>query len=83
MIDELKAEGLTPSELDSILTEKYSKTLRHPEVAVIVKEFAGQKVYIGGEVNSPGLIPISGKLTSLQAFFKQEDLRIQQKYEVW
>ena len=70
LIDEVEAAGLTPSELDDILTEKYSKLLRHSEVAVIVREFAGQKVYVGGEVNSPGLIPISGKLTSLQAILQ-------------
>jgi len=70
LVDEVEAVGLIPSELDRILTEKYSKILSQPEVAVIIQEFAGQKVYVGGEVNSPGLIPISGKLTSLQAIFQ-------------
>jgi len=39
-------------------------------VTVIVKEFSGQKIYVGGEVNSPGIIPLSGKLTSLQAILQ-------------
>jgi len=70
LIDEVMGAGLTPSELDSILTEKYSKTLRGPEVAVIVKEFAGHKVYVGGEVESPGLFPTTGNLTALQAILQ-------------
>jgi len=70
LIDEVEAVGLTPSELDKNLTEKYSEVLNNPEVAVIVKEFTRQKVFVGGEVNLPGLIPYSGKLTCLQAIFQ-------------
>ena len=70
LIDEVEVVGLTPSELDRTLTKKYSEVLNNPEVAVIVKEFTRQKVFVGGEVNLPGLIPYSGKLTSLQAIFQ-------------
>jgi len=70
LIDEVEAAGLTPSKLDRILTGKYEKILKFPEVTVIVKEFSGQKIYVGGEVNSPGIIPLSGKLTSLQAILQ-------------
>ena len=70
LVDEIEVLGLTPSELDKILTEKYSKILYKADVAVIVKQFTSQKVYVGGEVNLPGLIPYSGKLTSLQAIFQ-------------
>lgn len=67
LIDEVVAAGLTPSELVRVLTDNYSNKLRYAEVTVIVREMVGQKVYVGGEVNSAGLIPISGKLTSIQA----------------
>ncbi len=70
VVDEVEAAGLTPSQLDKILTEKYSNILRQPEITVIVREFAGHKVYVGGEVNAPGLIPIPGKTTCLQAIFQ-------------
>lgn len=70
LIDEVVTAGLTPSELDGLLTEKYSKILKNSEIAVIVKEFAGQKVYVGGEVNLPGMIPVTGSLTSLQAILQ-------------
>ena len=75
LVDEVLAVGLTPAELDRILTEKYTKVIRQPEVAVIVKEFVGQQVYVGGEVKVPGVIPISGKLTALQAIFQAGGFR--------
>ncbi|KPK36925.1 MAG: hypothetical protein AMK70_00620 [Nitrospira bacterium SG8_35_1] len=70
LIDQIKVEGLTPSELDRIITEEYSKKLRNVEVTVIVRDFGGQRIFIGGEVNSPGLIPIFGNLTTIQAIFQ-------------
>jgi len=72
LIDDVVAAGLSPSELDRLLTEKYSKVLKYPEVTVIIKNFAPQVVYVGGEVKAPGFItiPISGQLTTLQAIIK-------------
>ena len=70
LVDEVAAAGLTATELDDLLTKKYSRILRRPDIAVIVREYAEQRVYIGGEVQSPGVIAISHKLTSLQAIFE-------------
>jgi protein involved in polysaccharide export with SLBB domain len=70
IIDAVQAAGLTPSVLDDILTEKYSTILRTAEITIIVKKVAGQKIYVGGEVNSPGVIRILGSLTTLQAIFQ-------------
>lgn len=67
LIDEVVAAGITPAELDRKLTEKYSDELEYPEIAVIVRSFEGRRVYVGGEVNSPGMIPASAGLTSFQA----------------
>lgn len=67
LVDDVDAAGLTSSELDSILTQKYAKELRKPVVTVIVRSFAGQRVYVGGEVNSPGLVNITTGMTTLQA----------------
>jgi polysaccharide export outer membrane protein len=69
MVGELNVKGLTPAELSRQLTEKYGKYLKHPDVTVIVREFAGQKVYVGGEVNIPGVLNLQGSLTCLQALF--------------
>ena len=67
LVDEVQAAGLKPSELDEELTKKYSQELKKPMIAVIVKSFGGQRIFVGGEVNRQGLITIAGNMTPLQA----------------
>ncbi len=67
LVDDVHAAGLTPSQLDEILTRNYSRELRKPVVTVIVRSFTGQRVYVGGEVNSPGLVNLTTGMTALQA----------------
>lgn len=67
LVDEIQAAGLHPSELDDILTQGYSLELREPAITVIVRSSEGRRVYIGGEVNRQGLIPLVGNVTPLQA----------------
>lgn len=75
MIGDVQAQSLTPLELAANIDEKYSKVLRHPNVSVIVREFAGQKAYVGGEVVAPGTVELRGGLTSLQAILKTGGLK--------
>lgn len=64
------AAGLTPAALDALLTERYARRLKNPDVAVIVREANTQKIYVGGEVRTPGLLPLQGRVTSLQAIMQ-------------
>jgi len=78
-VGNVKASGLTPVQLTSLLTDKYFKFMNSPEIVVVVEDiklpkltvlvrsFALQKVYVGGEVARPGMIPISGMLRALDA----------------
>jgi protein involved in polysaccharide export with SLBB domain len=66
-VDDVQVAGLTPSEVDAAITEPFRGVLLRPEITVIVREFAGQRVYVGGEVNQPGFIPLTGRTTALQA----------------
>jgi protein involved in polysaccharide export with SLBB domain len=68
-VGEVIAVGRSPGELDQIITDKYKKYLVAPEVAVIVREFNMDRVFMGGEVNQPGEVRFSGKLTLVQALF--------------
>jgi protein involved in polysaccharide export with SLBB domain len=70
LVDEVEANNLTPSELDQILTEKYSTILHRPEITVIVKEFAAQEIFVGGEVMRPGVISWNRDTTALRAIFQ-------------
>jgi polysaccharide biosynthesis/export protein len=72
---DMVAAGLTPSQLRERLIERYTRLLRTPEVAVIVKEFSGRKIYVGGEVGAPGVIRPAGNLTALQAIFEAGGFR--------
>jgi protein involved in polysaccharide export with SLBB domain len=67
LIEEVTAEGKQPSDLAKELADKYGKFLREPKVAVIVRDFAGMKVYVGGEVYSPRMLALNGQMTALQA----------------
>lgn len=70
LLDEVDADGLTVAELDDVLTAGYSMFIREPQVSVIVRSFSHHKVYVGGEVSSPGAIELSGDLTALAAVIR-------------
>jgi protein involved in polysaccharide export with SLBB domain len=70
LIDEMRAAGLRPSELDAEITKEYSGELQKPLVTVIVRSFTAQRVYVGGEVNIQGLIDLDANMTPLQAVLK-------------
>jgi protein involved in polysaccharide export with SLBB domain len=67
LVGEVKAAGFTPADLNSLLTEKYAGLLESTNVTVIVEEVVSQKIYIGGEVGRPGVVPINGKLRILDS----------------
>lgn len=59
--------GSSSSEIAEKITLKLKKYLPDPEVTVIVQGTEGNKVYILGKVNKPGVIPLQGPMTVLQA----------------
>lgn len=67
LANEVQAAGLTPAELGQRLRGAYERELRRPELTVIVRSFNSQKVFVGGEVASPGVIQALGPLTVLQS----------------
>ncbi|MCB1950011.1 polysaccharide biosynthesis/export family protein [Nitrosomonas sp.] len=70
------AFGRTPEELQADLNERYKKHLSEPNLAVIVKNFAPTRIYVLGEVNSPGeYISVGPNLTLLQALARAGGLK--------
>jgi protein involved in polysaccharide export with SLBB domain len=67
LASEIMVAGLTPAELKDKLKAQYSKDIDNPEIAVIVRTFSAQRVYVDGEVTKPGLIPLTDLMTALQA----------------
>lgn len=70
LLNEIQAAGKTPEQLTDILVAGYEKEFRNPRVTVIVRSFNNQNVYVGGEVDKPGLIPLTGEITVLQAILQ-------------
>jgi polysaccharide export outer membrane protein len=67
LANEIQAAGLTPAALQQRLRTAYEPELRRPELTVIVRSFNSQKVFVGGEVASPGVVQALGPLTVLQS----------------
>jgi polysaccharide export outer membrane protein len=61
------AAGITPMDLDSVLTVKFSDILRDPNLSVIVERPAPQRVYVLGQVNDPGRIDFEDQMTMVQS----------------
>ena len=68
LIGVVQAGGKTVQELEAELASRLSTTyLQNPQVSVFVKEFTSQRVTVEGSVKSPGIYPITGKTSLLQA----------------
>ncbi len=68
LIGAVLAGGKTIPELEAELARKYSEGyLQNPQVSVFVKEYASQRITLEGAVSKPGIYPITGKTTLLQA----------------
>lgn len=68
LIGGVMAGGRTIPELESELAVKYSAGyLQKPQVTVFVKEFTSQRITVEGAVKKPGIFPITGRTTLLQA----------------
>lgn len=66
LIDEVLAAGRTPQQLTNFLEQQYEQELKQPEITVIVRSF-GSRIYVDGEVESPGEFELVGPLTTMQA----------------
>ncbi len=71
------AAGRTVPELDDTLRGDYSHDLQHPRISVVVKSFAPTRIYVGGEVNTPGeFITVGPTLTLSQAIARAGGLKL-------
>lgn len=67
LVGDMQAAGLTPEQLAENIAQRYASTLREPKVAVDVKTANTGQVYVGGEVQRPGIIKLKPKMNVLQA----------------
>ena len=67
LIKEIAVSGLTPTEVEKIVTEQLSKMIRVPDVTVIVSQSNSQRVFMVGAVKKEGPLHYTYRMTVMQA----------------
>jgi len=68
LIGGVQAGGKTIPELELDIGQTLAKSyLQNPQVTVFVKEYTSQRITLEGALKTPGIYPITGKTTLLQA----------------
>lgn len=71
LVGKVRAKGLRPAQLEQQLASLLEKSYMHnPQVTVLVKESTQNRVTVEGAVRSPGVFPVVGSMTVLQALAK-------------
>jgi polysaccharide export outer membrane protein len=55
----IKAEGMNVAALRDVLTDRLSRYIQNPQLDVRVIGFRSKRVYVVGEVNTPGVLPLN------------------------
>ena len=66
LIDDVQAAGYTARQLKEVLTSKLKEFVENPNVSVTVVEANSYKVYISGQVRSPGVYRLRSETSLLQ-----------------
>lgn len=68
LVGSFEAAGLTPSEVERKLEQLLAQNhVRNPQVTVNLEETVSQVITVDGQVMKPGLYPVVGKMTLMQA----------------
>lgn len=74
LIGRVKMSGLTKEEASHLLQEKYSNYLKEPQVNV---DLLNQRIYVIGEVNRPGIVPLVNEtMTLIEAIAQAGDFNV-------
>jgi polysaccharide biosynthesis/export protein len=68
LIGRLKAGGLALREVEEELKRRLADGyLKNPQVSVAVEQYRSQRVFVMGEVHTPGAYPLTGDMTLIEA----------------
>ena len=68
LVGTLEVLGRTVSEVETMIEGRLKeKFMQNPHVSVFIAEYESQKITINGWVASPGIFPLKGKTTLIQA----------------
>lgn len=74
LVNDIRAAGLTPSELRQQLTQRLAEFVPSPEVSVIVREVHSVKVAVLGAVKMPGHYEVNSPATVLELIARAQGL---------
>jgi polysaccharide export outer membrane protein len=66
LINEVKAEGLTPDQLRDQVTQRAARYVADPTVSIVVREIHSRQVFITGEISRPGAYSLMMPTTVMQ-----------------
>jgi polysaccharide export outer membrane protein len=66
LVGDFPIAGMTPDQAAEALKKIYTRELKNPDLAVIVKTFGASAVVVQGEVRNPAQIPLIGNARLLQ-----------------
>ena len=68
LIGTVQAGGLTGEQLAADIAARLAKDyLQNPQVTIFIEEFTSQRVTVAGAVKTPGIFPLKGRTTLMQA----------------
>ena len=79
LIAPVMAADRTVPELEAMLSRAYASQLLRPQVAVTMKAATPLKVFVGGEVGTPGVYDMPGDINSLQAVIQAGGFKVSAK----
>ena len=63
----VQVSARTAQEVRGTLLKAYASELKDPDIDVIPTGFDSQRIFVGGEVSSPGMMELPGQIDPLQA----------------
>src|SRR5690606_21624317 len=64
LLREVDAVGLTPLQLEDVLTERFKEFINNPTVTVVVRDIRSQIIYLTGAVGRPGSLMMRPGMTA-------------------
>ena len=68
LVKAVTAEGKTPEELEDELIGRYSRTLKNPDLVVIVHRYTSDRYYLDGRPARPGIRDLDELTLAVQSF---------------
>jgi polysaccharide export outer membrane protein len=70
LVKEVEIAGLTPTEAEQMLTQKFAQFIHDADVTVVPKQINSKKAYLVGAIRREGPVPIRSAMTVLQAILE-------------